>query len=81
MPERMRILGLEEHVALPLVLDVWSRVGVPQTPQLSYGDEPFAQRLRTPPPPIGSGRRHCAYFVSDQNFHASESSRNERSIR
>ncbi len=46
MPEKIRIVGLEEHVALPVVLDAWSRVGVPQIPQLGYGDEPFAQRLR-----------------------------------
>ena len=46
MPEKMRIVGLEEHVALPVLLDAWARVGVPQIPQLGYGDEPFAQRLR-----------------------------------
>lgn len=46
MPEKMRIIGLEEHVALPVLLDAWARVGVPQIPQLGYGDEPFAQRLR-----------------------------------
>ena len=46
MPEKMRIVGLEEHVALPVLLDAWARVGIPQIPQLGYGDEPFAQRLR-----------------------------------
>ncbi len=46
MIEKMRIVGLEEHVALPVLLDAWARVGVPQIPQLGYGDEPFAQRLR-----------------------------------
>jgi len=46
MTEKMRIVGLEEHVALPVLLDAWARVGVPQIPQLGYGDEPFAQRLR-----------------------------------
>ena len=46
MSEKMRIVGLEEHVALPVLLDAWARVGVPQIPQLGYGDEPFAQRLR-----------------------------------
>ena len=46
MPEKMRIIGLEEHVALPVLLEAWARVGVPQIPQLGYGDEPFAQRLR-----------------------------------
>lgn len=46
MPEGMRIVGLEEHVALPVLLDAWSRAGVPRIPQLGYGDEPFAWRLR-----------------------------------
>lgn len=46
MSNTLRIVGLEEHVALPVLLDAWSRVGVPQIPQLGYGDEPFAQRLR-----------------------------------
>ena len=31
---------------LPVLLDAWARAGVPQIPQLGYGDEPFAQRLR-----------------------------------
>ncbi len=46
MPEKLRIVALEEHVALPVLLDAWARAGVPQIPQLGYGDEPFAQRLR-----------------------------------
>jgi len=46
MPENIRIVGLEEHVALLVLLDAWSRVGVPRIPQLGYGEEPFAQRLR-----------------------------------
>jgi predicted TIM-barrel fold metal-dependent hydrolase len=46
MPERIRIVALEEHVALPVVLDAWARAGMPQIPQLGYGDEPVAQRLR-----------------------------------
>jgi len=46
MPEKMRIVALEEHVALPGLLDAWARAGVPQIPQLGFGDEPFAQRLR-----------------------------------
>lgn len=46
MPEKTRIVGIEEHVALPVLLEAWTRVGVPQIPQLGYGDEPFAQRLR-----------------------------------
>ena len=52
MRERTRIVGLEEHVALPVLLDAWSRAGVPQIPQLGYGDEPFARRLRD----VGEGR-------------------------
>jgi predicted TIM-barrel fold metal-dependent hydrolase len=46
MSNKVRIVGLEEHVALPVLLDAWARAGVPQIPQLGYGDEPFAQRLR-----------------------------------
>ena len=42
----MKIIGLEEHVVLPVVLDAWTRAGAPQVPQLGYGNEPFAQRLR-----------------------------------
>ncbi len=46
MSEKIRIVALEEHVVLPIMLDPWARVGVPQIPQLGYGDEPVAQRLR-----------------------------------
>jgi predicted TIM-barrel fold metal-dependent hydrolase len=46
LPEKIRIVGLEEHVVLPVLLEAWTRAGVPQIPQLGYGDEPFAQRLR-----------------------------------
>ncbi|GAA5040220.1 hypothetical protein HNP84_005150 [Thermocatellispora tengchongensis] len=46
MSEKIRIVGLEEHVALPVMLDAWARAGVPQTPQLGYGDDPVARRLR-----------------------------------
>jgi len=52
MPENIRIVGLEEHVVLPVLLDAWSRAGVPRIPQLGYGDEPFARRLRD----VGDGR-------------------------
>jgi len=52
MTERLRITALEEHVALPVVLDAWTRAGVPRIPQLGYGDEPFARRLRD----VGEGR-------------------------
>ncbi len=46
MPEKMRIVALEEHVALPGLLDAWAQAGVPRIPQLGFGDEPFAQRLQ-----------------------------------
>jgi uncharacterized protein len=46
MSAKIRIVALEEHVALPVLLDAWARAGVPQIPQRGYGDEPFAQRLR-----------------------------------
>jgi predicted TIM-barrel fold metal-dependent hydrolase len=52
MTENVRIVGLEEHVALPVLLDAWARAGVPRIPQLGYGDEPFARRLRD----VGDGR-------------------------
>lgn len=42
----MRIVGLEEHVALPVLLDAWSRVGVRQIAEAGFGDEPIALRLR-----------------------------------
>ena len=53
MPGKTRIVGLEEHVALPVLLEAWSRAGAPQVPQLGYGDEPFARRLRRD---VGEGR-------------------------
>lgn len=46
MSSTLRIVALEEHVALPVVLEAWSKAGMPQIPQMGYGDEPFAQRLR-----------------------------------
>ncbi|WP_327581815.1 amidohydrolase family protein [Nonomuraea sp. NBC_00507] len=46
MSEKVRIVGLEEHVVLPVLLDAWAKAGVPRIPQLGYGDEPFARRLR-----------------------------------
>ncbi|MEU8350125.1 amidohydrolase family protein [Streptomyces sp. NPDC048845] len=46
MTEKIRITALEEHVALPVVLDAWARAGVPQIPQLGFGDDPIARRLR-----------------------------------
>jgi uncharacterized protein len=46
MPEKIRIVGLEETIVVPVLLDAWAMAGVPQIPQLGFGDEPFAQRLR-----------------------------------
>jgi predicted TIM-barrel fold metal-dependent hydrolase len=45
-PRKLRIVGLEEHVVLPVLLEAWARAGVPQIPQLGFGEEPVAQRLR-----------------------------------
>jgi uncharacterized protein len=45
--DRIKIIGLEEHIALPLVLDAWERAGVPPNPHAGWGDEPFARRLRS----------------------------------
>ncbi|WP_241999551.1 hypothetical protein [Streptomyces klenkii] len=39
-------MGLEEHVVLPVLLDAWAKAGVPQIPQLGFGDAPVARRLR-----------------------------------
>jgi hypothetical protein len=44
--ERMRIIGLEETIALPSLLSAWKRAGVPTIPQLGFGDAPVARRLR-----------------------------------
>jgi uncharacterized protein len=46
MPEKIRIVALEEHVALPVLLEAWTKAGMPQIPQMGYGDEPFARRMR-----------------------------------
>ncbi|WP_089156390.1 amidohydrolase family protein [Micromonospora sp. NBS 11-29] len=46
MPDKIKIVALEEHIALPTLLDAWAKAGVPQIPQLGFGDEPFARRLR-----------------------------------
>ncbi|GAB3641305.1 amidohydrolase family protein [Spirosoma arcticum] len=45
--EPMKIVGLEEHVAVKPLLDAWAKVpGMPQIPELGYGNEPLALRLR-----------------------------------
>ncbi|SMB84237.1 amidohydrolase family protein [Deinococcus hopiensis] len=46
MSEKLRIIGLEEHIALPVVLEAWARAGVPQLGHSGFGDDPFALRLR-----------------------------------
>lgn len=46
MPNKIRIVGVEETIVLPVVLDAWAKAGGPQIPQRGYGDEVFAQRLR-----------------------------------
>ncbi|MET7400017.1 amidohydrolase family protein [Dactylosporangium sp. NPDC005572] len=47
MPKRIRIVGLEEHIALPLILQAWEANGVAPNPHLGWGDDPFARRLRS----------------------------------
>jgi hypothetical protein len=43
----VRIIGLEEHIALPQLLGAWSQIpGIPQIPEHGYGDAPMARRLR-----------------------------------
>ncbi|MDH2388707.1 amidohydrolase family protein [Streptomyces sp. HNM0663] len=46
MSERLRIIALEEHVTLPVIMEAWSRAGVPELPNLGFGDSPVARRLR-----------------------------------
>lgn len=47
MSEKITIVALEEHIALPLVLDAWERSGVQPNPHARWGDDPFARRLRS----------------------------------
>jgi uncharacterized protein len=43
----MKIVGLEEHIAMPQLLEAWSKIpGIPQIAELGYGDAPMALRLR-----------------------------------
>lgn len=43
----MKIIGIEEHIALPELLDAWAGVpGIHKIAELGYGDEPLALRLR-----------------------------------
>ncbi|MGW4116238.1 amidohydrolase family protein [Actinosynnema sp. NPDC004786] len=44
MTDKLRIVGVEEHVVLPVLSDAWARAGVPPQP---YGDDhPVMRRLR-----------------------------------
>lgn len=46
-PPALKIIGLEEHVAVPPLQAAWSRVpGLRLGRELGFGDEPVAQRLR-----------------------------------
>lgn len=43
----MKIIGLEEHVALPNILEAWSALpNFPQIAEMGFGDSPMARRLR-----------------------------------
>lgn len=43
----IRIVGLEEHIAVPPLLDAWSRAkAVPLIAPLGFGDEPLALKMR-----------------------------------
>lgn len=43
----MKIVGLEEHVVLPPILEAWSRIPeIPKMPELGFGEEPRAKMLR-----------------------------------
>ncbi|MFJ3976479.1 amidohydrolase family protein [Streptomyces sp. NPDC090021] len=46
MPDRLRIVALEEHIVVPAITKAWSRAGVPELPNLGFGDSPVARRLR-----------------------------------
>lgn len=43
---RLKIIGLEEHVTPPQFQAAWTRAGLPETPEVGFGDSPVAQRLR-----------------------------------
>lgn len=49
---RVRIVGLEEHVAMPPLLDAYRRAGIPEISPYGFGDDPLARRLRD----VGEGR-------------------------
>jgi len=45
----MKIVGLEEHIAMPQLLDAWSRVpGIVQIPELGYSDARHIESVDLP---------------------------------
>jgi len=49
MEATMKIVGLEEHIAMPQLLDAWSRVpGIVQIPELGYGDARHIESVDLP---------------------------------
>ncbi len=45
--QRLKIIGLEEHLVLPEIQEVWARTpGVVQGPATGFGDDPNSRRLR-----------------------------------
>jgi uncharacterized protein len=45
--DRIRIVSVEEHIALPPLLEAWTTAKVaPQISSLGYGDDPLALRMR-----------------------------------
>ncbi|MDP9868608.1 MULTISPECIES: amidohydrolase family protein [Streptosporangium] len=46
MPDRLRIIGVEETVVVPAVYEAYQRAGSPQIPARGFGDSPIARNLR-----------------------------------
>ncbi|WP_017597827.1 amidohydrolase family protein [Nocardiopsis lucentensis] len=46
MPDRLRIIGVEETVVVPAVYEAYRRAGSPQIPARGFGDGPIAENLR-----------------------------------
>lgn len=46
MTNALKIVAIEEHIALDPVLTAWTTAKVPRTPQLGFGDDSVARRLR-----------------------------------
>ncbi|MET8629706.1 amidohydrolase family protein [Kitasatospora sp. NPDC004669] len=45
MPDRLKIIGLEETVVVPSVFEAYQRAGSPQIPARGFGDDPIAKNL------------------------------------